>query len=160
MKGERQVDVAGSFRDLRVYQLARAASAEVFQITKTFPREERFSLIDQIRRSSRATKAMISEAWARRRYKAVFINKLDEAMGEANETRSWLDDALDCGYLDAEQFKKMERDWCSIASMLARMIDRASDFCKNAADADYRTMEEPVDKWDTTALSEPDGLAL
>jgi four helix bundle protein len=160
VKGERQVDVAGSFRDLRVYQLTRTASAEVFQITQAFPREERFSLTDQIRRSARATKAMISEAWARRRYKAVFINKLDEALGEANETRSWLDDALDCGYLEVEQFKKMERDWRSIASMLARMIDRASDFCKNAADADYRAMEEPVDNWDGTALGEANDLAL
>jgi four helix bundle protein len=84
---------------------------------------ERFALTDQIRRSARATKAMISEAWAQRWYKAAFINKVDEALGEANETRSWLDDALDCGYLAAEQFNKMERDWLSIASMLARMID-------------------------------------
>lgn len=156
MKSERQVDVAGSFRDLRVYQLARAASGEVFEISKAFPREERFSLTDQIRRSARATKAMISEAWGRRRYKAVFVNKLDEA----NETRSWLDDALDCGYLDPDQFEKMEHDWRTIASMLARMIDRAADFCKYAADTDYRTMEESVENWDGTARSEPKDLAL
>jgi four helix bundle protein len=118
VKGER-LGVAGSFRDLRVYRLARTASAEIFVISKGFPREERFALTDQIRRSARATKAMISEAWARRRYKAVFVNKIDEALGEANETRSWLDDALDCAYLDLEQFNKMERDWLSIASMLA-----------------------------------------
>jgi four helix bundle protein len=160
VKGERQVDVAGSFRDLRVYRLARAASAEVFQVSKAFPREERFSLTDQIRRSARATKAMISEAWARRRYKAVFVNKLDEALGEANETRSWLDDALDCGYLDAAQFEKMEHDWRAIASMLARMIDRAADFCKYAADTNYRTMEEAVDDWDNTALNQPSDLAV
>jgi four helix bundle protein len=159
VKSERYGDVAGSFRDLRVYQLARAASAEIFAISKSFPNEERFALTDQIRRSTRATKAMISEAWARRRYKAVFINKLDEALGEANETRSWLDDALDCGYLDAEQFEKMERDWCSIASMLARMIDRASDFCKYASDTDYRAMEESLNNWDETALRELDNLA-
>ena len=144
MKGERCLPIAGSFRDLRVYQLARAASAQVFATSKSFPHEERFALTDQIRRSARATKAMISEAWVRRRYRAVFVNKLDEALGEANETRSWLDDALDSGYLDAEQFKKMERDWLSIASMLARMIDRASDFCKYASGTDYRTME-PAD---------------
>jgi four helix bundle protein len=101
VKGEKYTNVAGSFRDLRIYQLTRAASADIFALSKSFPREERFSLTDQIRRSSRATKAMISEAWARRRYKAVFVNKIDEALGEANETRSWLDDALDCGYLDA-----------------------------------------------------------
>ena len=87
---------------------------------------------------------MISEAWARRRYRAVFVNKIDEALGEANETRSCLDDALDCGYLNAEQFEKMEGDWLSIASMLARMIDRASDFCKYASDTDFRAMK-PAD---------------
>jgi four helix bundle protein len=145
VKGERSQRVAGSFRELRVYRLARAASTEIFVISKGFPREERFALTDQIRRSARATKAMISEAWARRRYKAVFINKIDEALGEANETRSWLDDALDCGYLDAGQFYKMERDWLSIASMLARMIDRASDFCKYASNIDYRVMRESAD---------------
>ena len=144
MKGER-LDIAGSCRDLRVYRLARSASAEVFAISKGFPREERFALTDQIRRSARATKAMISEAWARRRYKAVFINKLDEALGEANQTRSWLADALDCGYLAAEQFNKMERDWLAIASMLARMIDRASDFCKYASNIDYRVKRESAD---------------
>jgi hypothetical protein len=88
---------------------------------------------------------MISEAWARRRYKAVFINKIDEELGEASETQSWLDDALDCGYLDSGQFEKMDSDWRSVAAMLARMIDRASDFCKYSSDVDYRgiTMEEP-----------------
>jgi four helix bundle protein len=88
---------------------------------------------------------MISEAWARRRYRVVFVNKLDEALGEANETCSWLDDTLDCGYLDAEQFKKMERDWFSIASMLARMIDRASDFCKCPSHTDYRARDRNKD---------------
>jgi four helix bundle protein len=111
VKSERHPGVASSFRDLRVYQLARAASGEIFAVSKSFPGEERFALTDQIRRSARATKAMITEAWARRRYKAVFINKIDEALGEANETRSWLDDALDCRYLDVEQFERMERDW-------------------------------------------------
>jgi four helix bundle protein len=86
---------AKSFRELRRYQAAR----RIFAISKTFPPEERYSLTDQIRKSSRAVKAMIAEAWARRRYKAAFINKIDEAIGEANETQSWLDDALDPGYL-------------------------------------------------------------
>jgi hypothetical protein len=77
------MNAARTFRDLRVYQLARAASLEIFEASKSFPREEQFSLTDQVRRSSRATKAMISEAWGRRRYKAVFIGKIDEALGEA-----------------------------------------------------------------------------
>jgi four helix bundle protein len=140
------MSAAKSFRDLKVYQRARAAAGEIFEASKNFPREERYSLSDQIRRSSRATKAMISEAWARRRYKAVFINKIDEAVGEASETQSWLDDALDCGYLDPGQFEKMDGDWRSITAMLARTIDRASDFCKYSSDVDYQgmTMEEPL----------------
>jgi four helix bundle protein len=136
------VSAARTFRDLRVYQLARSASREIFEASKRFPREEQYSLTDQVRRSSRATKAMISEAWARRRYKAVFVSKINEALGEATETQSWLDDALDCGYLEPSHFEKMESDWRSIAAMLARMIDRASDFCKDAPNTDYRVREE------------------
>jgi four helix bundle protein len=136
------MSAARTFRELRVYQLARSASSEIFQASKRFPREEQYSLTDQIRRSSRATKAMICEAWARRRYKAVFISKIDEALGEATETQSWLDDALDCGYLEPGHFQKMDGDWRSIAAMLARMIDRASDFCKNPPNIDYRVKEE------------------
>jgi four helix bundle protein len=140
------MSAAKSFRDLRVYQLARAAAAEVFKASKNFPPEERYSLTDQIRRSSRAAKAMISEAWARRRYKAVFINKIDEALGEASETQSWLDDAYDCGYINAAQFEKMDADWRSVAAMLARMSDCASDFCKYPSGTSHRgtTMEEPL----------------
>src|SRR6266436_4925306 len=126
--------VARTFRDLRVYQLARAAAGQIFEASKNFPPEERYSLTDHIRRSSRAAKAMISEAWARRRYKAVFVSKIDEALGEATETQSWLDDAHDCGYINSAQFEKMDADWRSVAAMLARMIDRASDFCKYSSD--------------------------
>lgn len=77
------MEIAKSFRDLNVYKLARQAAGEIFAITKTFPKDERYALTDQIRRSSRAVKAMLAEAWARRRYKAAFINKIDEALGEA-----------------------------------------------------------------------------
>jgi four helix bundle protein len=130
--------VARSFRDLRVYQLTRKAVTEIFEVAKGFPREERRELTDQIRRSARATKALIAEGWARRRYRAAFISKIDEALGEATETQSWLDDALDRGYIDSEQFKRMDEDWSGITSMLSRMIDRAGDFCKYSSDTDYR----------------------
>ncbi len=106
--------VANNFRELNVHKLARSAAAEIFQITMRFPKEERYALTNQIRRSSRATKAMIAEAWARPRYKAVFINKIDEALDEATETQSWLDDAFDCRYMTAEQFAKHDADWRSI----------------------------------------------
>ncbi len=131
---------ARSFRELKVYEKAREAAKEVFELTKDFPREERYALTDQIRRSSRAVKAMLAEAWARRRYKAAFINKIDEALGEANETQSWLDDALDSQYLSAANFKDLNERYQAIGGMLSRMIDRADDFCKHAPTTDYRTV--------------------
>ena len=131
---------AKSFRDLKVYQAAREAALQIFTATKTFPREERYALTDQIRRSSRAVKAMIAEAWARRRYKAAFINKIDEALGEANETQSWLDDARDKGYVTPEEFNLLDSKCISIGQMLSRMIDRADDFCKHLPATDYRTI--------------------
>ena len=131
---------AKSFRELKVYVAARDAARQVFLLTKEFPREERFALTDQIRRSSRAVKAMLAEAWARRRYKAAFINKIDEALGEANETQSWLDDALDSQYLSAASFQDLNERYQAIGGMLSRMIDRADDFCKHAPATDYRTV--------------------
>src|SRR5438552_2358967 len=92
--------LAKSFRDLDTYQRARAGAKEVFRLSCGFPPEEKYSLTDQIRRSSRAVGAMIAEAWAKRRYPAAFVAKLNDALGEAMETQAWLDDALDCGYID------------------------------------------------------------
>ena len=137
---------AKSFRDLKVYQAAREAALQIFTATKTFPREERYALTDQIRRSSRAVKAMIAEAWARRRYKTAFINKIDEALGEANETQSWLDDALDNGYVLKEDFHELNDGYQAIGGMLSRMIDRADDFCKYAASTDYRSDANRVEE--------------
>ena len=131
---------ARSFRELKVYAKAREAAKQVFLVSKEFPRDERFALTDQIRRSLRAVKAMLAEAWARRRYKAAFINKIDEALGEANETQSWLDDALDAQYLSPANFNDLNDRYQAIGGMLSRMIDRADDFCKHAPATDYRTV--------------------
>jgi four helix bundle protein len=117
------------FRELNVYKLVREETRKIFLRTRNFPVEERFSLTNQIRRFSRAVKAMIAEAWARRRYRAVFINKIDEALGEATETQSWLDDCLDCGYISPTEFKQMDASWQSVGAMLNKMIARADDFC-------------------------------
>jgi four helix bundle protein len=121
-----------SFRDLRAYQQARNEANRVFEITKAFPKEEKFSLTDQIRRSSRAVKSMIAEAWGHRRYPASFVNMLTDAIGEANETQSWLDDALDCGYIRAPQYKEFDLAWQSIGGMITNMIAKADDFCRSA----------------------------
>src|SRR5216683_1253986 len=129
-----------SFRDLNVYNAARREAKAIYERSKMFPKEERYALTDQIRRSSRAVKAMIAEAWGRRRYKAAFINKIDEALGEANETQSWLDDARDDEYLSKEDFEELDDRYQAIGGMLSRMIDRADDFCKHAPATDYRSV--------------------
>ena len=126
-------EIRSSFRDLDVYKLAREQARQIFVVSKAFPGEERFSLTDQIRRSSRAVDAMIAEAWARRRYPAAFINKIDESLGEAMETQSWLDHAIDCGYLDRDQYRALDDSWQRIGAMLSRMIQRADDFCRTAS---------------------------
>jgi four helix bundle protein len=121
-----------SFRELRAYQQARVEANRVFEMTKAFPKEEKFSLTDQIRRSSRAVKSMIAEAWGHRRYPAAFVSKLTDAIGEANETQSWLDDALDCGYINASQHRDFDAAWQSIGGMINNMIVKADDFCRSA----------------------------
>lgn len=133
---------AKSFQELNVYRLGLEAASLIFQTTKNFPREETYSLTNQIRRSSRAVTAMIAEAWARRRYKAAFINKIDEALGETLETQAWIDHAKASGYLNEPKYEDLNQRYLSLAAMLHRMIDRADDFCKFASDTDYRTLRE------------------
>lgn len=120
-----------SFRDLRAYQQARCEAKRIFELTRAFPKEEKFSLTDQIRRSSRSAKSMVAEAWGHRRYPAAFASKLTDALGEATETQSWLDDSLDCGYVTPVQHQDFDAAWQNIGGMLASMIVKADDFCKN-----------------------------
>ena len=117
------------FRDLEVYQRSFALVIDIFQISKKFPTEERYSLIDQIRRSSRSVCTNLAEAWRKRRYVAVFKNKLTDAMQEASETQSWLEICLACDYIDAERFKKMDDEYEEILSMLNSMERNAGKFC-------------------------------
>ena len=91
------------FRDLKVYQLSYRLAVEIYEESKAFPKEERYSLTDQIRRSSRAVPANIAEAWSKRRYPKHFISKLTDSDGEAAETTVWLDFALDHGYVLKER---------------------------------------------------------
>lgn len=121
-----------SFRDLRVYQKAREETRRIYQISKLFPKEEQYSLTDQIRRSSRAVSAILAEGWGRRHYPAAFTNKMDEAPSEAMETQAWLGHALDCGYVTAPVFQEMDQVWQNIGGMLNRMIERTDAFCASA----------------------------
>jgi four helix bundle protein len=128
------MQIVKSFRELNTYKLAREAAGRIFQITKPFPAEEKYSLTDQIRRSSRAVNAMIAAAWEWRRYRAVFVNKLDEALEETMETQAWLDHSLDSGYISETQFRTLDAQWQSVGAMLNRMMERADAFCKFAPD--------------------------
>ena len=121
--------VIRSFRELKTYQRARSEAWRVFDASKRFPAEERYSLTDQIRRSSRAVSAMLGEAWARRRYEAVFVNKVSEALGEATETQVWLDHALACGYLTNDVHRELDGGSAEVGAMLQGMIDKSASFC-------------------------------
>jgi four helix bundle protein len=118
-----------SFRDLRVYQAARQGAFAIFELSQRFPREEQFSLTDQIRRSSRAVGAMLAEAWALRAYPAAFVDKLWRGLAEAKETQAWLDTALDCRYISEEEHQQLDRTWDGIGGMLFKMIEHHETFC-------------------------------
>ena len=108
--------------DLEVYQRAFAAAMSVFELSKKFPAEERYSLTDQIRRSSRSVCSNLAEAWRKRRYEAAFISKLNDSEGEAAETQVWLQFATGCGYLDREAARKLYHDYDDILGKLVKMI--------------------------------------
>ena len=119
-----------SYRDLEVYKLAREVSKEIFILSKTFPKEETYSLTDQIRRSSRSVGAQIAEAWGKRRYEHHFISKLTDADSEQLETQHWLDESEECKYLKPATSKLLLQKCESIGKMLQSMIDKSSTFCK------------------------------
>lgn len=107
--------------ELDVYKLAMEMAREIFELTKKFPREEMYSLTDQVRRSSRSVSAQIAEAWRRRKYEAVFVNKLNEAEGEAAETQTWIEHAVNCGYLPLEEGRLLHRKCDRILGKLVNM---------------------------------------
>jgi four helix bundle protein len=107
-----------SFRDLEVYKYALGEAKTIFIVTQSFPKDEVYSLTNQIRRSSRAVNALLAESWARRRYPAAFINKVNEALGETMETQSWLDHARECEYINSNQHRELDDPWQRIGGML------------------------------------------
>jgi|SRR5688572_21019187 four helix bundle protein len=118
-----------SFRSLEVYMLSRLLSKEIFEISKRFPKEEMFSLTNQIRRSSRSVGAQVAESWAKRKYEKHFISKLTDADGEQLETQHWVEVAVDCSYLSEELAETLLLRYASIGKMLNSMIAKASSFC-------------------------------
>ena len=121
--------VAKDFKELDVYQNAFETSRQIFSCTKLFPKEERYSLIDQIRRSSRSVCANIAEAWRKRRYVGAFVNKLSHADAEAAETIVWLDIAMDCGYLEKKEHEELVDRYSHICAQLTIMMANPEQWC-------------------------------
>ncbi len=123
-----------SAKDLDVYKKAYSLAMQIFQISKTFPKEERYALTDQIRRSSRSVCLNLREAWAKRRYEAHFINKLTDCDGENSETDSSLDFSKDCGYITSEEHQTLVVMNREVGKMLGSMINNPESFIiKNSA---------------------------
>ncbi len=122
---------AESFRDLLVYQKARELQQEIFLVSKEFPKEEKFSLSDQIRRCSRSIGANIAEAWGKRRYEAHFLSKLTDADGEHNETQHWIETAVECGYLDRQKGADLIEKCRQVGRLLGGMMEKSALFCGN-----------------------------
>jgi len=120
--------VPGGFGDLRVYQLAYSLAMRIFNETKTFPQDERYSMTSQIRRSSRSVAANLAEGYRKRQYPAMFVSKLADCDAEAAETQVWLDFARDCGYLSIEHQKEFAAGYDELGRMLSSMIKDPKKF--------------------------------
>ena len=114
--------------DLEVYQLAFDAAMRIFELTKQFPLEERYSLTDQIRRSSRSVCANLAEAWRKRLYEASFVAKLSDATAEAAETQTWIAFAVKCQYLDTNAGEELVQSYNRILSMLFNLIQNSKNW--------------------------------
>lgn len=121
---------ANSFRELIVYQKAYSLAMEIFSITGTFPKEEKYSLVDQIRRSSRSITSNISESWARRSYIKSFVNKLTDSPGEEYETETWLDYSKDCNYITSEKHQELMNGYDEVRKMLISIINNPEKWCR------------------------------
>ena len=115
-------------RDLRVFQLAYRLAMQIFKESRMFPKEERYSLTDQIRRSSRSVAGNIAEGFRKRRYPNMFVSKLADSDGEGSETQVWLDFARDCGYLTNESYRELTAGYEQAGRMLGVMIANPEKF--------------------------------
>ena len=114
-----------SYKELRVFENAMNAAMKIFELTKTFPPEEKYSMVDQMRRSSRSVCANTGEAWRKRRYKAAFIAKLNDAESEACETQVWVEFARRCEYLEDQICNELDEDYDQIMGQIVNMINNA-----------------------------------
>jgi four helix bundle protein len=138
------MSLARSFRELDVYQNAMALAMRIFELSKRFPVEERYSLTDQLRRSSRSVCANISEAWRKRRYQAAFLSKLSDAETEAAETQVWIELATKCGYLKRETFEELDDACDKVIAQLIRMANEADHWALERRHADTTQRRDAV----------------
>ena len=118
----------GSFKELKVYQMAYELAMEIFQISKSFPKEELYSLTNQIRRSSRSVCQNIAEAYRKRNYPKHFTLKITDADGETSETIVWLDFSKDCGYITDGVHNSLEERYREVGKMLGSMANHPENF--------------------------------
>ncbi len=131
-KRERNKLNYNGYRDLKVFQRAYKLAMDIFEITKAFPKEEKYSLTDQIRRSSRSIAANIAEAWKKRIYPKMFVSKLVDATGEAGETEVWLGVSKDAGYLPKEKYEELISGYDEVNRMLYGMVEKHEKFCRRS----------------------------
>ena len=120
-----------SYSDLRVYLVAMDLAMKIFEMTKSFPSEEKYSLTDQYRRSSRSVCSNIAEAWRKRRYKAAFVAKLNDAETEATETQVWTEFSLRCGYIDENESIDIYNRYDQLIGQLVNMINHPGQWTIN-----------------------------
>ena len=128
------------FRELDVYKMAMEAAMEIFELTKRFPTEERYSMTDPVRRSARSVRANIAEAWRKRRYPNAFVSKLSDAEAEAAETQVWLDLSVRCSYLDSTTATALDQEYEHILGKLVTMLSHPNQWTIRAVHeegADY-----------------------
>jgi four helix bundle protein len=145
---------ARSFKELRVYQKAREVSGAVFKLSKAFPKEEMYSLTDQMRRSARSVGAQIAEAWGKRRYEKHFVSKLTDADAEQMESQHWVGEALDCGYLSPTDATQLNSGLEEIGRMLNSMIEKADTFCGPLDSALHEATAKYFTSMDATATDD------
>ena len=117
------------FKELRVYKQAFAAATRIYELSKRWPKEERYSLTDQIRRSSRSVCSNIAEAWRKRRYPAHFVSKLSDSDGEQAETQHWLDTSFACEYISEEEHAGLLKKCKEVGKMLGKMMQEPEKWC-------------------------------
>lgn len=119
---------AEDYKDLNVFESSMELAMGIFRVTKDFPKEEKYSLVDQMRRSSRSVCANIAEAWRRRRYIRAFVSSMNNAESEANETRVWLEIAFRCGYIDLELKEDLDKRYDVVIRQIVKMIKNAESW--------------------------------